>query len=223
MTPGSPSATTSPSRRCWLHLERFGSTTRVRSNGARLHPDSQGLIVAAFRQTTSRADDPQLHTHVVISAKVQTVDGRWLALDARVLKRLPAGPRWLVSVGAARRTDLTATGSPSVRSSTVRPRSPASRASCWSVFSKRTVEVESAVDGQGCRVLSARGSRPDPLGTRRDHPPSSRRHPCPQDRTRRRRSADTLAGRGRRSRDHRRRSASTSVAAAGRSQSPGGR
>ncbi len=68
------------------YLERFGSTTRIRSNGGRLHPDSQGLIVAAFRQTTSRLDDPQLHTHLVISSKVQTDDGRWLALDARVLK-----------------------------------------------------------------------------------------------------------------------------------------
>ena len=67
-------------------VERFGATTRVRSNGGRLHPDTQGLMVAAFRQTTSRADDPQLHTHLVISAKVQTDDGRWLALDARVLK-----------------------------------------------------------------------------------------------------------------------------------------
>ena len=43
--------------------------------------------MATFRQTTSRADDPQLHTHAVISAKVQTDDGRWLALDARYLKR----------------------------------------------------------------------------------------------------------------------------------------
>ena len=44
-------------------VERFGSTTRVRSNGARLHPESQGLTVAMFRQTTSRLDDPQLHSH----------------------------------------------------------------------------------------------------------------------------------------------------------------
>ena len=69
------------------HLERFGSTTRVRANGGRLHPDTGGLTMAAFRQTTSRADDPQIHTHAVISAKVQTADGRWLALDARYLKR----------------------------------------------------------------------------------------------------------------------------------------
>ncbi len=69
------------------HLARYGSTTRVRADGRRLHPDSQGLMIASFRQTTSRLDDPQLHTHAVVSAKVQTVDGRWLALDARYLKR----------------------------------------------------------------------------------------------------------------------------------------
>ena len=68
-------------------IERYGSTTRIRSNGARLHPDTGGLTVASFRQTTSRLDDPQLHTHVVISSKVQTADGRWWALDARVLKK----------------------------------------------------------------------------------------------------------------------------------------
>jgi conjugative relaxase-like TrwC/TraI family protein len=69
------------------HLEQFGSTTRVRVNGRRLHPDSHGLTVASFRQSTSRDDDPQIHTHAVISAKVQTLDGRWYALDARYLKR----------------------------------------------------------------------------------------------------------------------------------------
>ena len=50
-------------------------------------PTRSGLTMATFRQTTSRADDPQIHTHAVISAKVQTADGRWLALDARFLKR----------------------------------------------------------------------------------------------------------------------------------------
>ena len=69
------------------HLERFGSTTRIRSNGGRLHPDTQGLTIATFRQTTSRADDPQIHTHAVISAKVQVAEGSWYALDARYLKR----------------------------------------------------------------------------------------------------------------------------------------
>ena len=34
-----------------------------------------------------RSAHPAWVTHVVISAKVQTDDGRWWALDARVLKR----------------------------------------------------------------------------------------------------------------------------------------
>lgn len=69
------------------HLERFGSTTRVRAGkGVRLHPDSCGLVMAKFRQTTSRADDPDLHTHCVISNKVRTADGRWMALDGKYMK-----------------------------------------------------------------------------------------------------------------------------------------
>lgn len=69
------------------YLERHGATTRVRVNGDRQYPETGGLVMAAFRQATSREDDPQLHTHVVISTKVRTADGRWMALDARYLKR----------------------------------------------------------------------------------------------------------------------------------------
>jgi conjugative relaxase-like TrwC/TraI family protein len=69
------------------HVGRFGSTTRLRVSGGRQFVDTAGLTIATFRQTTSRADDPQIHTHAVISAKVSTSDGRWWALDARYLKR----------------------------------------------------------------------------------------------------------------------------------------
>ncbi len=70
------------------HLDRFGSTTRIRKGHDQLlHADSGGLTMATFRQTTSRADDPDLHTHSVISNKVRTPDGRWLALDAAYLKK----------------------------------------------------------------------------------------------------------------------------------------
>ena len=33
----------------------------------------------------SRAGDPDLHTHVAVANKVQTLDGRWLSIDGRVL------------------------------------------------------------------------------------------------------------------------------------------
>jgi len=60
--------------------------TRYRINGEVAVVDAEGLIAATFRQHTSRALDPQLHTHVVIANKVRSPDGRWLALDARTLK-----------------------------------------------------------------------------------------------------------------------------------------
>lgn len=45
------------------------------------------IVAALFRQHTSRALDPQIHTHLVISNRVKSPDGRWLALDARLIKR----------------------------------------------------------------------------------------------------------------------------------------
>lgn len=69
------------------HLEARGSTTRIRRDGGRAFVDTGGLTMATFRQSTSREDDPQIHTHAVISTKVQASDGRWYALDARYLKR----------------------------------------------------------------------------------------------------------------------------------------
>ena len=69
------------------HLERYGATTRIRVRDRRQHPDADGLSMALFHQGTSREDDPQLHTHVVVSAKVAAPDGRWMALDGRYLKK----------------------------------------------------------------------------------------------------------------------------------------
>jgi hypothetical protein len=45
----------------------------------------QGLVAAAFTHRDSRSGDPDLHTHVAVANKVQTLDGRWLSIDGRVL------------------------------------------------------------------------------------------------------------------------------------------
>ena len=47
--------------------------------------DTEGLIAAGFVHRTSRAADPQLHTHVLVANKVRADDGAWLALDGREL------------------------------------------------------------------------------------------------------------------------------------------
>ena len=44
-----------------------------------------GVIGAAFRHRTSRAGDPQLHTHVLVANATLCEDGVWRALDGRVL------------------------------------------------------------------------------------------------------------------------------------------
>lgn len=60
---------------------RTGATSR---DGAVAQVDVTGLIATAFDHFDSRAGDPHLHTHVVISNKVQTtLDGRWRSLDGR--------------------------------------------------------------------------------------------------------------------------------------------
>ena len=67
-------------------IEREAAFTRVGNGGVRQVP-VRGLVAAAFTHRDSRAGDPDLHTHVAVSNKVQTLDGRWLALDGRVLFR----------------------------------------------------------------------------------------------------------------------------------------
>jgi conjugative relaxase-like TrwC/TraI family protein len=66
------------------YLERKAAVAR-RGPGGCISVQGRGLVAAAFRHRTSRAGDPQLHTHVVVANLVQAEDGRWSALDARRL------------------------------------------------------------------------------------------------------------------------------------------
>ena len=86
-------------------FERHGAVTRRGTDGV-LQVDSQGITAALFRQHTSRTVDPQLHTHAIISAKVQDETGRWLALDARFLKFQQRSIGWVYD--GALRAELTA-------------------------------------------------------------------------------------------------------------------
>ena len=48
---------------------------------------TSGYVAASFTEFTSRADDPQLHTHVVVANKVKGKDGVWRTVDGRLLYR----------------------------------------------------------------------------------------------------------------------------------------
>lgn len=68
-------------------MEREVAATRTgfaAADGAVAQVDVSGLVATAFDHYDSRSSDPQLHTHVVVSNKVQTVlDGKWRSLDGR--------------------------------------------------------------------------------------------------------------------------------------------
>ena len=65
-------------------VEKHALFTRTGPQGIR-QVNVRGLIAAAFTHRDSRAGDPDLHTHVAVANKVQTLDGRWLSIDGRVL------------------------------------------------------------------------------------------------------------------------------------------
>jgi len=65
-------------------IEKHALFTRTGPQGIR-QVNVRGLVAAAFTHRDSRAGDPDLHTHVAVANKVQTIDGRWLSIDGRVL------------------------------------------------------------------------------------------------------------------------------------------
>ena len=62
------------------YIEREACATRRGRGGARRVPGN-GFVAGAFRHRTSRAEDLQLHTHVVAANMTRGPDGRWSALD----------------------------------------------------------------------------------------------------------------------------------------------
>jgi conjugative relaxase-like TrwC/TraI family protein len=65
-------------------LDEHALFTREGPQGIR-QVNVRGMVAAAFTHRDSRAGDPDLHTHVAVANKVQTLDGRWLSIDGRVL------------------------------------------------------------------------------------------------------------------------------------------
>jgi conjugative relaxase-like TrwC/TraI family protein len=92
-------------RAALAYLEEHAAFSRQGKAGIR-QVDTDGLVGAAFVHRTSRAGDPQLHTHVLVSGRVRCTDGEWRALDSRALHRQlkPAG----VLYQAALRAELSA-------------------------------------------------------------------------------------------------------------------
>jgi conjugative relaxase-like TrwC/TraI family protein len=68
------------------YLERDACRVR-RGAGGEVSCRGEGFVAAAFEHRSSRAGDPLLHTHVVVANTARGPDGRWSALDGRLLYR----------------------------------------------------------------------------------------------------------------------------------------
>ncbi|WP_231639107.1 MobF family relaxase [Sphingomonas profundi] len=65
------------------HVERHMAATRIRDGGTVGREATGNLVIASFQHGTSRAQDPQLHTHNVIMNATRSEDGAWRSLEPR--------------------------------------------------------------------------------------------------------------------------------------------
>ncbi|WP_339348660.1 MobF family relaxase [uncultured Sphingomonas sp.] len=70
------------------YIERHGAATRQRQGGEVRTIDTGKLAVATFRHNTSRAQDPQLHTHSVILNATQDKAGNWRSVESLAFFRI---------------------------------------------------------------------------------------------------------------------------------------
>jgi len=66
-------------------LEERTAVARQQKSGVRRRVPTDGFAIATFAHRTSRAGDPQLHTHCLIPNVVRRADGEYVAFDANPL------------------------------------------------------------------------------------------------------------------------------------------
>jgi conjugative relaxase-like TrwC/TraI family protein len=70
------------------HVEHHMAATRIREGGQVTREATGNLVVASFQHGTSRAQDPQLHTHNVVMNATMGEDGTWRSLEPRAIYQL---------------------------------------------------------------------------------------------------------------------------------------
>jgi len=147
------------------HLSKEACYARRGHGGAQLI-EGRGFIGAAFRHRTSRAGDPQLHTHVVVPNLVQGADGRWSAPDGRHLFT------WKMTAGTLYRSALRAELAPlglawDIRRNGLSELRDVPKA-VLRAFSKRRVDIEAAMEVRG--ATSQKAAETAALDTRERKP-----------------------------------------------------
>src|SRR5664280_691737 len=150
------------------HLSTEACYARRGAGGQQLI-EADGFIGAAFRHRTSRAGDPQLHTHVVVPNLVHGVDGLWSAPDGRHLFT------WKMTGGALYRSALRAELAPlglrwHVQRNGLSELRDVPKA-ILRAFSRRRADIEQAMEQRGS--TSAAAAAKVALATRAHKPTAS--------------------------------------------------
>jgi conjugative relaxase-like TrwC/TraI family protein len=130
------------------YLEDEACVTRRGRNGV-IREHARGFVAAAYQHRTSRAQDPQLHTHVIVGNLAQSPDGKWRALDGEaILKtyRLAAGYLYQAHLRAALRRSLGVEWRDPVKGMAEIKGVPAQ---VLAAFSQRRAQVVDYMDGHG--------------------------------------------------------------------------
>ncbi len=145
------------------------SHTRTGHAGASV-VDAEGVFGIRYRHRTSRALDPQLHDHVLISNAVRTVsDGDWRTLDARGLYRQAkaAGVEYQTHLRAGLRSslgvefgDVDANGQSDI---------VGIDEAVLNEFSTRGIDIESEVEAWAAEFIEREGRRPTPVEVGKAH------------------------------------------------------
>lgn len=147
------------------YLSTQACITRRGRDGKQLI-EAEGFIGAAFRHRTSRAGDPQLHTHVVVPNVVRGADGRWSAPDGRHLFT------WKIVAGTLYQSALRGELAPLGLVWNVRRNGLSELrdipATVLRAFSKRRADIEAAMGMQG--AVSAKAAEIAALATRQRKP-----------------------------------------------------
>ena len=135
------------------YLERHAAWVR-RGHGGVEHERAGGFVAAAFDHRSSRAGDPQLHTHVLVANLGQDRHGRWSALFGRVLYHQARTAGFLYQ--AALRANLTRSLGLEWRPAARGMAEPAG-IDDWVLraFSSRRNDIELALEEQGARSSRA--------------------------------------------------------------------
>ena len=146
--------------------QAHAAATLIRTYNKVSRQQTNNLTIASFRHDTSRAQDPQLHTHNVIMNATRDAQGNWRSLEPRALYQLQK------SIGAVYRQEL------AVNIRALGYAVEAGRDSCFEIkgvpaevikaFSERVAQVEArlAERGQTRATASAQEKQIAALDTR---------------------------------------------------------